>query len=163
VLVDLEEFESALPLARQAIAASTALNDPWAVSLDEVNLTVALLRVEGPERALEHLADIAERALALEDLDLSISVVELLAMTVAELGEAALAARLIGTADAQREASGLLRTEPDEALLQSSLSAARGLVPPSDWTQAYAEGMLLSVESAAEGALRLRAREGSGA
>ncbi|HEV8055744.1 MAG TPA: adenylate/guanylate cyclase domain-containing protein [Nocardioidaceae bacterium] len=159
-LCDVGDYAGAVRSGREAIAASTALGDPWAVAIDETNLALALLRAEGPERAYDALSGVAARAIALADADLSISIVELFAMVLAELGSAELAARLMGTADAQRTRSGLPRPAPDQVILDRSLDVAKAALPAEDWARAYGAGAAVSIDQAVAEGLALRVPHG---
>ncbi len=125
LLMDTGEYAAAVVAGRRALELDRAREDPWGVAVNEANLALALLRAEGPDPAYEHLARVAESAVALADTELSIGIVEAFAATLAELGDVERAACLMGTADAQRAAVGIPRSGPDDAHLERSLSAAR--------------------------------------
>ena len=59
VHMDAGHYADAVAAARKAIAADSALQDPWGVAISQCNLIQALLNAEGPQRALEHLVEIA--------------------------------------------------------------------------------------------------------
>ncbi|MGI8985824.1 MAG: hypothetical protein ACR2GM_03360, partial [Nocardioidaceae bacterium] len=98
-------------------------------------------------------AGVATQILALKDVELSIGVVELFAAALAELGDCQRAARLMGTADRQREKAGLPRSDPDTAHLERSLERARQAMSPVEWDEAHQVGKTISVEEAVGAAL----------
>jgi hypothetical protein len=88
----------------------------------------------------------------LNDVDLTITIIELLAMLWAEMGDARRAARLTGTADTMREQAELPRPPPDEVLLDASLAKVRPLLDGDAWASHVRDGRALSAEAAiAEG------------
>ncbi len=161
ILIDSGDYAAAVEAARKAIAVDVSLDDPWGVAINETNMAMALLRAEGPEKAYEHLFSTAARTVALADPELSIAVVEVLAATVAELGDAERAALLIGTSDIQREHAGMPRSAPDQAHIDHSLTLARGSLSAETWKAAYAKGAVLSIEEATTEALGSRIVEDS--
>jgi tetratricopeptide (TPR) repeat protein len=160
VLVDTADWEAALVASRQAVAASRALGDDWAAACDESNLAMALLRTEGADAAYAHLAAVAPRAVALEDNELSIAILELFAAIVAELGEDELAARLLAVSDRQRAVVGMPRSKPDQALLNRSLDASRAR-DDQGWLAAYEEGLRLDPTQAMAQAMSVRVTGGT--
>ena len=153
VLIDSGDFEGAVQMAYRATTVDEARGDPWGVAINNANLTMALLRAEGPRRAYDHLAGVATQILALKDVELSIVVVELFAAALAELGDCQRAAPLMGTADRQREKVGLPRSDPDTAHLERSLERARQAMSPVEWDEAHQVGKTISVEEAVGAAL----------
>ena len=73
------------------------------------------------------------RVLAVNDTDLTIGLIELLAMVRAELGDVETSARLYGTAEAIREQANLPRPSPDAAHLNRSLAKSRGKTSRGLW------------------------------
>jgi predicted ATPase/class 3 adenylate cyclase len=157
VLLDSGDYSGAVSAAHEAIAADEARDDPWGVAINNSLLVMALLRAEGPARAYEHLAGMAAEAVALEDTELSIAIVELFASALSELGDAVLAARLTGAADRQRETAGMPRSGPDAEHLERSLARGKQLLPPEDWTRAQAAGQRLTIAEAVAEALAAHA------
>jgi predicted ATPase/class 3 adenylate cyclase len=156
VLVDARDWPAAVEAGHEAIAVSRALGDEWALVTDESNLTMVLLRADGPQAAYAQIADVAPRAVAMEDTELTIAVLEMLAIVLAELREAPLTAQLLAVADAQRSAASMPRTGPDQRILDESLQLG-GVQDDPRWAQAYADGKDLTLEAAIDRALSLRA------
>jgi tetratricopeptide (TPR) repeat protein len=148
ILVDAGRYSEAVPAGRAALAASRELEDLWAIALDETNLATALLHAEGPDQAYELLCDLAPRVLSLADVDLSISIVEVFALTFAAFGDSGQALRLVGAADAQRASAGLPRTAPDQRLLDQALAGTRERISVADRDRYLAEGSKMNIEAA---------------
>ena len=146
--MDLGDYAAAVEAARTAIAADTALDDPWGVAINQCNLVEALLHSEGPERAHELLRDVAGDAIALGDIELSIDLIDTSAAIWAGMGHAEHAATLLGTAEKQRELAGIPRPDPDQHNLDRFIDPARRSVPEQAWTDALSRGALLSIEEA---------------
>ena len=75
----------------------------------------------------------ARSVLAVNDIDLTIGLIELLAMVRAEAGDIETSARLSGTADAMREQANLPRPPPEAAQLDRSLAKSRETVSEEIW------------------------------
>ena len=117
-----------------------------------MNLAAARLRAGQIDQASYELREASQDALAVNDVDLTISLIELLAMLRAESGDVRTSARLYGTCEAMREQAILPRPAPDAAHLNRSLSKVRSMVPEDVWSSYVNEGRLLSREDAiAEG------------
>jgi predicted ATPase/class 3 adenylate cyclase len=156
VLVDSAEYAAAADLMREAIGIDRALGDPWGVAINEFNLATALLHVEGPEAAWRQLASTARGAVALEDVELSIEVLETASTVLVQLGDPVAGARLLGTADAQRERADLPRNPRDEDSIREALAPARAACGPDAWEASYQAGRGSSLLQAVEDALASR-------
>ncbi len=155
VLVHKDEGDgaAAIATAREAIAADTALDNPWGVAISQSNLIFLLLRGEGPARAYEHLADIAERVVALGDIELSIVVIEASACVWAGLGDPGRAARLLGSAEGCRQKVGIPRSASDQRDIDRFIEPALGSLSKAEWQHEYTQGQELSLEAAVVEAL----------
>lgn len=156
VLLDSQDYGAAVDTVRRAIAADRELQDPWGLALNQTNLAMAILRAEGPEAAYRELVSTAPASIALADPELTITVIELLAASLAELGEAGRAAMLMGFADAQRGSIGMPRPRPDQEYCDQSMRMATELITPEDWSKARSRGALFTVEEALTEALSAR-------
>jgi len=95
---------------------------------------------------------VSHDAMAVNDIDLTISLIEVLAMLRAESGDVRISARLYGTAETMREQANLPRPPADVAHLDRSLSKQRSMVGEATWLSYVGEGRRLSREQAiAEG------------
>jgi len=153
ILLDSGEFESAVDASRQAIAADRARDDPWGMAINQTNLAMVLLRAEGPESAYTHLVSIAPASIALADPELAVATIEMLAATLAELGDAPRAAMLMGAADAERSRVGMPRSTPDQEYCDQSLDKGRPLITSAEWTACHTRGAELSIDQALAKAL----------
>jgi len=153
---DAGDYAAAVDAAREAIAADEALGDPWGVAITQCNLVLALLYIEGPRTAYEHLAEVAADAVALGDIELSIGILELFAIVLARLGHVETAASLLGASDKQRDLAGMPRSPPDQQHLDRSVVPARRVLAEQDWDSAYATGQTMSLDEAVSEGLAAR-------
>lgn len=156
MLVDSGEYAEAVLVAREAITADQARDDRWGMAINNTNLAMALLLSDGPAPAYDSLAETAVESVAIEDIELSIAIVEIFASVMSALGEANLAARLMGTADTQREVVGIPRSRPDTVLLDRSLAPAKQQLSPTEWDRAHFGGRQLTIDQAVAEALGVR-------
>ena len=142
----------AIDLFDRAVVVDWELGDSWGVACDRVNLAAARLRAGQIDGADQELRSVAESALTVNDADLTIGLIELLAMVRAETGNVETSARLYGTADAMREQANLPRPSPDATHLNRSLAKSRNTVSEEVWDTYVNAGRALSAEDAvAEG------------
>ena len=161
VHMDAGEYDAAVVAAKEATEVDRALDDPWGVAINQLNRASALLHAEGPDPAGALVDEIADDVLALDDLELSIDMVETMAAIQAGTGNAERAAGLLGTADATREAAGMPRPATDDALLERFVGPARAEVAPARWAAAYRRGRSDSIADAVDRMRRtLRPRVG---
>jgi tetratricopeptide (TPR) repeat protein len=144
----------AIDLLGRAIALDRELEDAWAAACDRVNLAAARLRAGQIDQASEELREVYRDALAVNDIDLTIGLIELLAMLRAELGDVHTSARLYGSSETMREQANLPRPAPDAAHLNRSLSKVRTTVSEDVWSSYVNEGRLLSREDAIADGIR---------
>jgi predicted ATPase/class 3 adenylate cyclase len=144
--------QRAIELLAQAVEVDHELGDAWGEAVDRVNLAAARLRAGEPERAHSDLQDVADEVLSLNDVDLTINLIEMLAAALAEMGDAPRAARLFGTAETMREQADLPRPAPDATVLEHTMAKVRITVDESTWDGHVEDGRSLSAEAAiAEG------------
>ena len=142
----------AVDLLGRAVALDRELGDSWAEACDRVNLAMARLQAGQVDQADQELRDVSQDALAVNDIDLTISLIEVLAMLRAESGDVRSSARLYGTAETMRTEANLPRPSADAVHLDRSLSKARSTVSDETWMSYVDEGRRLSREDAiAEG------------
>jgi predicted ATPase/class 3 adenylate cyclase/Flp pilus assembly protein TadD len=150
--IDIGAPTSAINRFNQAIRLDRELGDAWAEACDRVNLAAARLHAGQIDDAYQELRDISQPALSVNDVDLTIGLIELLAIVWAEKGDVRQSARLYGTSEAMRGQANLPRPPPDEAHLTRSLAKNRSSVSEAVWSAYVTEGRLLSREEAiAEG------------
>jgi predicted ATPase len=149
---DAGAYRRAVELLTQAVAVDGELGDAWGTAVDRVNLAAALMRAGTVDGAYRELGDVADDVLSLNDVDLTINLIEMLACVLAELGDAARAARLFGTAETMRGQADLPRSAPDTALLDNCLAQVRVAMDEPTWQHHVDGGRSLSAEAAiAEG------------
>jgi non-specific serine/threonine protein kinase len=146
--MDAEEYNRAVVAAKEATEVDRALNDPWGVAINQLNMASALLHAEGPAPARALVEEIAQEVLALDDVELSIDMVETIAAIAAAAGDAELAASLLGTADAKREGVGMPRVMSDDARLERFVGPVRAAAGPALWEPAYRRGRSDNIEEA---------------
>jgi hypothetical protein len=83
------------------------------------------------------------------DPELLATTLELSAVIAAQLGEALLAARLTGAAEAIRQMTGITIKQPDAVKLERFLAPARAAIAPGQWDAELAAGRALSQQQAA--------------
>jgi tetratricopeptide (TPR) repeat protein len=145
---DVGAAESAIELLDRAVALDRELEDSWAEACDRVSLAAAQLRAGQIDQAYRQLRDVSHDALAVNDIDLTAGLIELLAMVWAESGDVRTSALLYGTSETMREQTNLPRPPPDAAHLNRSLSKVRSMVSEDVWSSYVNEGRLLSREDA---------------
>ena len=145
---DAGEATLAIDLLDRAVALDRQLKDAWAEACDRLNLAAARLRAGQIDSADQELRNLAQSAIAVNDVDLTVNLIELLAMVRVETGDVATGARLSGTADAMREQANLPRPPPDAAHLDRSLAKVRGTVSEEVWDTYVREGRASSSDDA---------------
>ena len=148
VAMDAGDYAGAVVAAQRAVAADRALGDPWGIAVNQCNLVVALLNSEGPQPALTELREVASHAVSLNDIALTVELLDTSAAVWAALGDGERAAALLGASDHHREVTGLPRTEPDERLLSRFVEPARQAVPADAWERAHRAGGAMTAEAA---------------
>ena len=146
--IDVGEPILAIDLLDRALAVDRELGDAWAEACDHVNLAGARLRAGQVDAADQELRSVAGPVLVVNDIDLTIGLIELLAMVRAESGDVETGARLSGTADAMRQQANLPRPPPEAALLDRTLGKSRETISEKIWAGYVGEGRAMSVEDA---------------
>lgn len=127
---------------------NAARGDDWAVAIDRVNYTAAILRAEGAVTAAARLAEWVPAMEAFGSTELIIDVLELGGAIAAELGsaiaaelaKAGLAARLLAAADVRRSRVGVPRTATEAGRVAEWVTVAQGSLSVEDWRTAYESG-----------------------
>ena len=146
--IDADAPAAAIDLFNKAIVLDRELKDRWAEACDRVNRAAARMSAGQIDAAQQDLRDVSSDVLAVDDVDLTIGLIELLAMLSGESGDVRRSARLFGTSEAMREQANLPRPPPDSAQLSRSLSTSRSKVSEDTWSSYMNEGRLLSGEQA---------------
>lgn len=148
VHIDQADYAAAVEASRASMRLNEASGDEWGLAIDRLNYAGAVLRSEGAAAAHEHFDRWAPAITAFRDNELAIDVLELGSAIAAGLGSAAVAARLLGAADARRAAFPMPRSVTEQRLMDESLAPARAASSSSDWDDAYESGRGLEVEPA---------------
>jgi predicted ATPase/class 3 adenylate cyclase len=126
-------FDDAKALAEQAVAIARPRRAGLALIASEHRLASALQKMGHNHEAVAQMRSSIPRALQLQDPFFLIMLAEDYASCVAELGDARLAARLLGAAEAARERLG----SPAEAWRQKdidhTLANSRAQLPDQEW------------------------------
>jgi predicted ATPase/class 3 adenylate cyclase len=154
VEIDVGHPAAAIELFDRAVALDQELEDSWGQACDLVNLAAARLRDRQVEAAEQDLLAAAPSVMAVDDTDLTVGMIELLAMLRAETADVETSARLCGAADAIREEANLPRQPADEAHLNRSLARSREAVSAELWHSYVADGRALTGEEAIAEGLR---------
>ena len=150
--VECGEPELGIDHLLEALEIDRAVGDSWGMALDQINLAGARLAAGHAERAYDDLREVVDDTVSLNDVDLTIALIELLATLLAELGDSQRSARLYGASETMRAQADLPRPDPDTAFMAPSLSKARAALKESAWSDHVEAGRSLSAEDAiAEG------------
>jgi predicted ATPase/class 3 adenylate cyclase len=125
----------AIPLLEECLVLDGVLEDAWGVAVDHMNLVVAQLLDGRIEEADQRLRANSVAAVALEDVDLTVSVLEAHAMISAERGDAVRAARFVGAASAMRTKAGLPMPTADAVIYERYVSKVRPSPATDTWLE----------------------------
>ncbi len=153
---DERRLDRAIELFQEALELDQRLGDPWGVATDHCNLAAAMVRTGRTSAAHDTLREHAAAALALGDVELSISVIEVFCMVLAELGDAARTARLLGATTASRRSAQLPMAAPDAAMLEASIGKVRDRADADTWAANVATGSTFLLAEALDDALAAR-------
>ena len=123
--IDTGQPDRAITLLGEAEQIDVALGDAWGVAADRSNLAAALLAAGRLAEGVDLLRDLASEVEAHGDPDLSLGVVELLAVAASQSGQHERAVTLAACAAEQRAAAGIAFSDPDRAFLESRLVISR--------------------------------------
>jgi predicted ATPase/class 3 adenylate cyclase len=137
-------FDRAAEVLREALALDTEHGDLFSVTVDRHSLALVSLRADRPAEARDLLSGTFDYVASSGNTALLVNTVEVAAAIAAALDDPPRAARLAGAADAIRQESGMLLTEPEAAMLEAFLAPARATVPPETWEAERTAGQALS-------------------
>jgi predicted ATPase/class 3 adenylate cyclase len=146
------ELERAAALSRESAAISRELGTKGQLALSLLNLGCALLgeNLEEAEACLGEALTLNRDIGAQGD---TAACLEGLACVAGRRERASRAARLLGAAEAWREASGIPRQSSDKAYVEPQLAAVRASSEEAAWEEALAEGRSMTLEEAVSYAL----------
>ena len=156
-VLSIEEGEHAEGLAqvRRAIDLDRAAGDIWSVTLNEINMTPALVHVDGARAAHAHLVELTARVPDAGDTDLMADLLDQYVHVLARLGEHGRAAEVAGAAHVFREQGQLRRQPVERRLVERAEQLARAGLGEGAWAEHFAAGQRLDLAAA----LVLAARE----
>ncbi len=146
----------AIDLLNEALEIDLRSDDAWAVVLDQCNLAAAMMQAGRSAEAWQLLHEHASEVLELGDIELTITVIELFSQSLAELGDAVSAARLLGASEALRVSADLPIQVPDAAILAISIDKVRDMPDPSTWAANTATGRAYTADQAIAEAVAAR-------
>ena len=140
--------EVAVGMFREVLDIDSELGDSWGQSVDHVNLAGALVRSGRADEAFDVLLANTPAAVALGDVDLTTSFVEMFCILHAHRGDGRRAALLLGAAQAIRAKAELPLPAPDKVLLDDALAPVRDVIDLREWDRLVAQGAGRGVEDA---------------
>lgn len=146
----------AIELLEEALDIDLRSGDSWAVVHDQCNLAGALMQADRSADAWQQLRDHAADVLELGDTELTITVIELFGQSLAELGDAHTAARLLGASQTLRVRAELPLQVPDAAILAVSIDKVQNLPDPTTWAANLEAGHALTADEAIAAAVAAR-------
>ena len=129
---------------REAVALETEHGDLFGMTVARHSLALVSLRAGRPAEARDLLCGIFDYVASSGNTGLLINTLEVAAVIVGQLGDPLRAARMAGAADAIRQESGMLMTEPEAVMLQEYLAPARAGVSPQEWDAGLGAGQALT-------------------
>ncbi|EYR64959.1 hypothetical protein N866_00655 [Actinotalea ferrariae CF5-4] len=150
---DAGRHDESITLLRRCLELDTELQDAWGQGADHINLVGSLLRARRTSEAHAHLREHAASAVALNDLEITIDVLDLFAVVHALRGDAHRAARLIGASAELREQADLSMAPVDAAWVEEAIGPVREATGTEAWRQAMEAGRGRGVAAALDEAL----------
>jgi tetratricopeptide (TPR) repeat protein len=143
-------FDQATAALSEALALDEKNGDLFGVAIDKHSLVLVSLRNGRPGEARGLLHETLGYVESSGDTSLLVNTLELAAAIAARMEDVLLAARLAGAADALRQESGMLISEPEAAMLDEYFAPARGTAGDRAWHAGLAAGRALSQQEAIE-------------
>jgi predicted ATPase/class 3 adenylate cyclase len=125
--------EKAIVLLNEALEIDLRVGDVWGAVHDHCNLAAAMMQAGRVEEAWTLLRAHSASVLELGDTELTITVIELFCLCLAELDDPIRSARLLGAAEELRRRAELPILLPDAALLEASVKKVRDHPDPETW------------------------------
>jgi hypothetical protein len=151
---DAGALDRAMLLEQEALNISIAVGDDRGALGYRESIACTLRLMGRVEDAFRLSVELVPAFLELGEPVSLISVAEDHGAIVAELGDHALAARLLGAADSERATRRLPRSVPQEAEIGGAFRLAREALMPSRWRLEYDTGRAAGVETSLIRALR---------
>ena len=155
--IDTGHPDNALPLLAEAEDLDLEVGNAWGVAADRLNRSAALLTAGRLTEAVDLLRDLASTVTDHGDPDLTLGLVELLAVAASVSGDHERAVRLASCADEERTQAGMPLAGPDRAFLDRHLVVSRAALGEAA-AAAEADGRALDVADALAEAAEIAAR-----
>jgi predicted ATPase/class 3 adenylate cyclase len=139
-------YEDAVAYSEEAISVARESDDPSSEGVARCNLAEATFRLGRVDLAADHVMDAISSAVDVTDRLLQADCLEVLAAVEVERGAHRSAARILGTSEALREATGYRMQPAERALHRDTLAKIRTEIDESELTSAWSEGAGLDVE-----------------
>ncbi len=133
-------LERSMDLLEESIPISRELGDEAQLIMSQHNVACTLRELGRTEEAHREMQRLMVDAVKQRSPILSIILAEDYAAVLADLGEAAMAASFLGSAETERDRAGIPRPAYQEAELKGPLARARGALPPTEWDLEYERG-----------------------
>jgi ATP/maltotriose-dependent transcriptional regulator MalT len=147
-------YEQARALGMEAISVSQEMDDEWTVARNFVWLgIVTAYRGDDYEEAAGFLEEGFELIREVGDWEWVAYALDSFAVLAGAKAQGERAARLWGAAEALRKSIGAALHATDRPDYERSVGAVRSQLSEADWEAAFAQGMAMSAEEAAEYAL----------
>lgn len=158
-LMELSNLEAAegnldrsMHLLEESFPISRELGDEAQLIMSKHNMACTLREMGRTEEAYREMTQLIVATLRQRSPIVSIIFAEDYAAVLAELGETAVAARLFGSAEAERNRAGIPRPAYQEAELKAPLALARGALSQTAWDTEYQRGTATPLDEALTGA-----------
>ena len=150
VLMIQKEHKSAEPLYEEALAIFRKIGDVNSVQSTVTNLAMVAAQTGQFAAARAYFEESFRLAEELPSQTLSADSLESFAFLAVEVGAMELAARILGTADAVRHATGYAPSVENRATIDATLSRIRAALGESRYTELDREGRATSFEAAVQ-------------
>jgi hypothetical protein len=135
---------TAAELLREALPLESEHGDLFGLAVVQHSLALVSLRAGRPAEARDLLCGLFDYVASSGNTLLLVNTVEVAAAIMGNLGDPLRTARLAGAAEAVRQESGMMLTEPEAAMLEEFLAPARAATSPREWDAELAAGRALS-------------------
>jgi predicted ATPase/class 3 adenylate cyclase len=133
-------LERSMRLLQESLPISQGLGDEAQLLKSQHNMACTLREMGRPEEAEREMTGLIEGTVRQRSPIFSIIFAEDYAAVLAELGEAAAAARLLGAAEAERVRVGLPRHAAQENELKAPIAKAKAALHPTRWADEHQRG-----------------------
>ncbi len=150
VLMIQKDYAGAVPLYEEALAIFKSIGDVNGAQATVTNLATIATRTGQFPAAREYFAESFRLAEELPSQTLSADSLECFAELAVEIRETELAARILGTAEAVRRATGYALSVENRGLIETMLSRIRGELGESRHAALDTEGRAMTFEAAVQ-------------